>query len=92
MARKEIVPTYIQDLENGQFAVVSENDEDGSYFGRYINTKTGNADASRGSIRFEKDDPHVKWLNDILSVKLYGKLKQLRELIEKRNEKDFASS
>jgi len=66
MARKEIVPTYIQDLENCQFAVVSENDEDGSYFGRYINTKTGNADASRGSIRFEKDDPHVKWLIDLM--------------------------
>ena len=76
--KKEKVPQYIHDLENGKFAEIIEDDGE-TIFGYYINTKTGITSPSVGSITTEKSDPFISFLNDALCLKTYMRLKELRE-------------
>lgn len=79
MARKLKVPVYIQDLTSGAFAEVVEQEDDGECFAYFVNTITGWANGSRGSISFNREDEDIKFLGDILSVKLYQRILETRE-------------
>lgn len=80
MARKKLdkVPQYVQDLENGAYAEVVE-DNGNEMFAYYVNPVTGWANGSRGSFTFEKGEDWVQVLSPELNMKLYLKLKEVRE-------------
>ena len=79
MVRKPKVPVYIQDLTSGAFAEVVQQEENGECFAYYLNPKTGWANGSRGSISFNREDEDIKFIGDILSVKLYQRVLETRE-------------
>lgn len=75
---KQLVPQYIQDLENGKFAEVNEDDGN-EIFAYYIDPTIGRASANVGSICAKKNDPLVQFLNDDLCVKMYKRLSDVRK-------------
>lgn len=78
LGQKSKVPQYIQDLGNGRFAEVVEDDGE-NIFAYYIDPTIGRCSAGIGSIQTEKDDPFIVFLSDELCAKLFIKLKEIRE-------------
>ena len=82
LRQKNKVPQYIQDLENGRFAEVVEDDGE-SIFAYYIDPTIGRASAGIGSIATERDDPFIQFLSDELCVKMFMRLREVRKAREK---------